>query len=188
MTQREDEPEENSVAHFEIGAVYAKYRDLMHRVAFVKLDPSGRADEADDVVQDVIVGMMGSMPSGVKNWEAYLVRAVQNKATDRLRSAAVKHDGGPIDEATDHETESDPDIADEVVEAIEQQHRGAIVWDCLSVLDDRERKVLREYVVKGRPRKEVALELGVSPQRITQLRDAGFKKLKDALRLKGVHE
>ena len=68
MTRREDESEEVDVAHFDLGAVYQRYRDLMHRVASAKLRDSGRTSEAGDVVQDVIVGMMSSPPTGVKNW------------------------------------------------------------------------------------------------------------------------
>ncbi|MCM3895781.1 sigma-70 family RNA polymerase sigma factor [Gordonia sputi] len=188
MTRREDESEEVDVAHFDLGAVYQRYRDLMHRVASAKLRDSGRTSEAGDVVQDVIVGMMSSPPTGVKNWESYLVRAVQNKVTDRLRSAAVKHDGGPIDEVSERETPSEADVANEVVEAIDLVHRAGVAWDCLSVLSDRERGAVWEHVAKERSRKDVANELGVTPQRVTQLKNNALEKLADALRSKGVHE
>ncbi|WP_287016653.1 sigma-70 family RNA polymerase sigma factor [Gordonia sp. (in: high G+C Gram-positive bacteria)] len=186
--RREGETEDVDGAHFDIAAVYYRYRELMHRVAFARLRDSGRTSEAGDVVQDVIVGLMGSPPTGVKNWESYLVRAVQNKVTDRLRSAAVKHDGGPVDEVSELERPSDADVGTDVVEAIDLVRRAGIVWDCLSALGDRERRVLWEHVAKDRPRKDVANEFGVTPQRVTQLKNAGLKKLAVAMKAKGVHE
>jgi DNA-directed RNA polymerase specialized sigma subunit len=43
------------------------------------------------------------------------------------------------------------------------------VWDCLSVLDERHRKVVWESVALGRPRSEVATELNVTPARVSQM-------------------
>ena len=61
MTRTEDESEETDVANFDLAAIYRRHGELMHRVAFAKLDGSGRGSETEDVVQDVIVGMMGGV-------------------------------------------------------------------------------------------------------------------------------
>ncbi|MBK6885378.1 MAG: hypothetical protein IPH03_02300 [Tetrasphaera sp.] len=63
---------------------------------------------------------------------------------------------------------------------------AASAWDKLSVLDDRHRRVAWEYVAKGRPRQEVAAELGVSPARISQMATRALRDLREALEQEGV--
>lgn len=140
----------------------------MHKVAASVLREAGRASEAEDAVHDAIVSIMASPPENVRNWEAFLVTAAKRKALDRIRSAEVRHAGLEFVEAV-HDWADDSDLAEDVAIAIDQQKRAGHVWDCLSVLDERHRKVVWESVALGRPRSEVATELSVTPARVSQM-------------------
>lgn len=181
MTAPEGEPEGQDVADFDIGAVYARYRDLMYRVAYVQLQPSGRTSEAGDVVQDVIVSLMRSRPRDVQNWEAFLVRAVKNKVLDLLRSAAAIHDGGMLDEAYG-EVSDGSDFSEDVADELDRQAQAGIAWDCLSILTQQERTVVWDVVALERPRKDVAAELDVTPPRVTQIKNQSLRKLEEEMR------
>lgn len=160
-------------------ALYDRYRDVLWRVAATKLRVAGLSDDAGDVVQDALLSLMASPPARVDNWEALLVRTVQRRAIDHMKSAAVKHAGPELDDAVDQA--SDEDIATEVGEAIDRSRSAAKAWDALARLDGRLRKVAWEVVALERPRAAVALELGVSPARISQMRKQALEQLRAAL-------
>ena len=128
--------------------------------------------------------LMKKPPRNVKNWEAMMVKATTRRALDLLKSAEVKHaPGSSCSTMTAHVTGS---LEDDVVEAVDRQRDAATAWDKLSILDDRHRQVVWEYVAKGRPRDEVAAELGVSPARVSQMATKALKQLKEALEKEGV--
>ncbi|WP_332643569.1 RNA polymerase sigma factor [Aeromicrobium sp.] len=164
-------------------ALYLSHRDAMYRVAASVLRGFGIADQADDVVQDAMVSLMGSPPSEVNNWEAMMVSAAKNRALDRVGSAAVRHAGPELDP---HRLGGEaPDIADDVAESLDRQRLAAKAWDHLGILDDRHRKVAWEYIALGRDRTEVAAELGVSPARVSQMAKKAAEDLREAFRREG---
>lgn len=165
-------------------ALYLLYRDALWRVAATKLRPAGLADDAEDVVQEAIFSLMASPPAVVDSWEALLVRTVQFRAIDRIKSAAVKHAGPELTDRLDRATEQD--VAAEVGEAIDRSRLAAKVWDALALLDDRHRRVAWEVVALERPRAAVAAELGVTPARISQIRKEALEQLRAALAEEGV--
>lgn len=57
----------------DLGALYLRHRDAMHKVAASVLREAGRASEAADAVQEAILSVMTSPPRHVRNWEAFLV-------------------------------------------------------------------------------------------------------------------
>lgn len=152
----------------DLGALYALHGDAMHKVAASVLRPAGRHHEAADAVHDAIVSIMASPPKDVRNWEAFLVSAAKRRALDRLGSAAVRRAGSALPSTID-DVADDVDIEQDVVEYIERARRAGIAWDSLSLLDDRTRKAVWEYIALERPRAEVAAELGVSPSRVSQM-------------------
>ena len=141
------------------------------------LREAGLAADAGDVVSDAMVSIMSSPPKNVRNWEAFLVTAVKRKALDRLTSAAVRHAGPELKEA--HlQIPDDANIAQDVAEDIDRQREAATVWDCLSILDERHRKVVWEMVALERARGDVARELGVSPARVSQMVSRALQMLR----------
>lgn len=151
----------------DLGALYLRHRDAMHRVAASVLREAGLADAAGDAVQDAIVSIIASPPEDVRDWEAFLVTAAKRKALDRVKSAAVRHAGPEL--AEDHDYADDTHIAEDVADDLDRQRQAAVAWDCLSVLDERYRKAVWEFVALERSREEVAADLGVTPPRVSQM-------------------
>lgn len=164
----------------DLGALYIRHRDAMHRVAASVLREAGRASEAGDVVHDAIVSIMASPPRAVRSWEAFLVTAAKRKALDRIRSAEVRHAGPELAEVV-HDRATDSDLADDVADAIDQLRRAGEAWDCLSILDERHRKVVWETVALARPRSEVATELNVTPARVSQITTRSLALLREEM-------
>jgi RNA polymerase sigma-70 factor (ECF subfamily) len=152
----------------------------MYQVAASVLREAGRSSEAGDAVSDAMVSIMASPPRNVRNWEAFLVTAARRKALDRIRSAEVRHAGPELVEAT-HERPDDVDIAQDVAADLDRKQRAGVAWDCLSILDDRHRKAVWEFVALERPRSEVAAELGVSPARVSQMMTRALGLLRDEM-------
>jgi RNA polymerase sigma factor (sigma-70 family) len=152
----------------DLGVLYLRHRDAMHKVVASVLREAGLASEAGDAVNDAIVSIMASPPRGVLNWEAFLVTAAKRKALDRIRSADVRHAGPELVESL-HDRIDDTDIAEDVAADLDRKQRAAVAWGCLSILDDRHRKVGWEIAALERPRSEVAAELGVTPARVSQM-------------------
>lgn len=166
----------------DLGALYLRHRDAMHKVAASVLREAGRASEAADAVQEAILSVMTSPPRHVRNWEAFLVTAAKRKALDRIRSADVRHTHPEFAEATTGDRSEDSDLADDIADALDRQERAGHAWDCLSVLDDRHRKAVWETVALERPRAEVAAELGVTPARVSQMRTRSLALLREEMR------
>ncbi|MCV7742228.1 sigma-70 family RNA polymerase sigma factor [Micrococcus luteus] len=152
----------------------------MHKVAASVLRDAGRASEAEDAVQDAITSIIASPPKAVRNWEAFLVTAVKRKALDRLRSAEVRHAGPELDEAV-HDRADESDLADDVAEVLDRQDRARHARDCLTILDERHRKVVWDTEALLRPRTAVAAELGVTPARVSQMRTRSLALLRDEM-------
>lgn len=164
----------------DLGALYLRHRDALHKVAASVLRDAGRASEAEDAVQDAIVSIMASPPENVRNWEAFLVTAAKRKALDRIRSAEVRHAGPEFVEAV-HDRADDSDLAEDVAEAIDQQEQAGRAWACLAILDERHRKVVWETAALGRPRSEVAAEMNVSPARVSQMATRSLALLREEM-------
>lgn len=171
----------------DIGPLYLKHKDTLHRVAASVLREVGLQDEKEDVVLEAILSVMKSPPTEeIRNWEAFLVRAVKNKAYDRIRAADVGHFGRALD--MDHDDHADPgeDAIADTDEKLDGARAAAHVWDSMAVLDERERQVIREVIQNQRPQGEVADELGVSRPRVNQILKAALQKLREELERKGV--
>jgi RNA polymerase sigma factor (sigma-70 family) len=153
----------------DLGALYLRHRDAMHKVAASVLREAGRAMEAGDAVHDAIVSIMASPPRGVRDWEAFLVSTAKRRALDRIRSAEVRHSGPEFQEAHHDRIDDDVDIAEDVADDLDRKQRASVAWDCLSILDDRHRKVAWDIAALERSRSEVAAELGVTPARVSQM-------------------
>ena len=164
----------------DLGAHYIRHRDAMHKVAASVLREAGLASQAGDAVNDAIVSIMASPPNDVRNWEAFLVTAAKRKTLDRIRSAEVRHAGPELDE-TLHDQIGDVDIADVVAADVDRKKGAAVAWDCLSILDSRHRKVVWDITALERSRDEVAVELGVSPARVSQMMTRALALLREEM-------
>lgn len=152
----------------DLGALYLRHRDTMHKVAASVLREAGLSSQASDAVQDTMLSIISSPPSNVRNWEAFLVKAVKRKALDRVQSAHNRHTShAPIDLTAD--VADGVDIAEDVSADLDLKQRAAVAWDSLSVLSERDRRVVWDVVALERPGIEVAREHSLSPGRISQI-------------------
>ena len=165
----------------DLGALYLRHRDAMHMVAALVLRDAGLASQAEDAVHDAMVSIMASPPTNVQNWEAFLVTAAKRKALDRMNSAAVRHAGPELTESAHNSIDHDVDIAEDVTDDLDRKDRAATAWDCLSILDARHRKVVWDITALERSRNDVAVELDVSPGRVSQMLTRGLADLQQEM-------
>lgn len=163
----------------DLAALYLRHRDAMYRVAASVLRGTGREHEVEDAVSDAITSLIASPPKDVENWEAFLVAVTKRKAIDRLRSAHVRHAGGPL--MPQDERPDGADIAEQVADEVDRARAAARAWECLAVLDARDRTVVISIAVEGRPGKDVAKDLGVTPGRVSQILTKSLQQLKDEM-------
>jgi len=171
----------------ELAAHYGQLRDVLHRVAASVLREVGLQDDAPDVVLAAIESLLERPPTEpIKNWEAYLVRVTKNKAYDRIRAADVIHFGRSLDMEVDDRPDLEEQSIAEVEDRIDADRNGALVWDALSTLDERERRIVRAVVQGGRTQDDVAAELGITRARVSQIRTGALRKLREELKSGGV--
>jgi len=160
----------------DIGALYEEHKDAMYGMARSML----RNDEqhhAEDVVQDVMVSLLPKLPTGIRNWESFLIHAVKMNIYDLWRSAAHKHERLLLDDARplEEERHGGDDLGLDPALVVEETHERAStvaeVRAALAELDRREPQAAYAYrQVKelGRTSQAVADELGVSGSRVRQ--------------------
>lgn len=135
------------------GRLYARHRDVAHRVARRVVG----AGEVDDVVADSFVAVLAQLRSGrgpTSSFRAYLLTAVRHAAARRgadRRRCEPRLDLEPAGR-------SGPDLAEH-----------ADVRDAYGTLPPRWRHVLWRLDVEGVPPRELAAELGVSPNAVSAL-------------------
>jgi RNA polymerase sigma factor (sigma-70 family) len=154
-------------------AIYAEHRRAMRAAAVTalgRLDTEILGQSADDIVSGVVRELMvrGEVPT-TTNLRGYLTAAVRNRVRDLMRrSRHEKPDVGDLDEM----------IGVDDIEA--PTDRAELVRQALNGLDhlpERERYAITERLMKRRAARDIAEELGVTPQRISQLVNAGLGRL-----------
>ena len=85
--------------------LFERYRERVFRYALVRL---GRADDANDVVQEVFLSVWQSLPSFTYEHEgsfpAWLFRIASRRVGDRVR-LRMRHDALPLEEAPEGRVE-----------------------------------------------------------------------------------
>lgn len=139
-----------------------RYRRPLRRYAQRLLRP-GAAD-ADDVVQDALAKAYGQLRDGQRpdDLSAWLHRICRNTAIDAVRSAQVR-DSAPLEEQLLADRHEDPEAV-----IARREHLRRTVQD-IAALPDAQRAALLARSVDGRPAREVAEELGVSPSALSML-------------------
>ncbi|WGY04955.1 RNA polymerase sigma factor (plasmid) [Nocardioides sp. QY071] len=178
-----------------MGALFLEHREVMYSVAYSLLR-TDRHNRAEDVIGEVMISIVKNPPrQEVRSWEAFLVRAVQNKVRDLWKSAAHRHERLVIDEASPLEDERhggdqvDDDPAPGVVEMIGRQQRVQAVQEAMAELEAWDRQAayaLWQCAGLERSSQEVANELGVSSSRVRQLSAKARKELINILGAKEV--
>jgi RNA polymerase sigma factor (sigma-70 family) len=127
---------------------------------------------ADEVVGDVIEELMtkGTDLSQVGNVRGYLNAAVRNRVRDLHRRSKFE---APVD------LDFDIIVGAEDIEAeVDREELRQQAMTGLDQLPERERYALVERIMKCRPAQDVAAEIGVKPQQVSQLYNAALQKLR----------
>jgi RNA polymerase sigma factor (sigma-70 family) len=156
-------------------AIYAEHGQAMRlaaRSAMGGPDKEILGKTSDDVVGDLVAEFMvkGTDLSTKGNLRGYLTAAVRNRVRDLQRRSKFEH---PADIAPDDV------VSDEDVEAaVDREELAAQAVAVLDELPERERYAIVENVMKCRQAKDVGPELGVKPQRVSQLVNAALGSLR----------
>lgn len=147
-----------------------------------KLDPLSRASRAQvKRVRKVVAELelkLGRVPSHDEIARESLLSVAEVRRTEQLGFAAEALSlDTPSEVGSDVFNISDPDAVSPA-DAAEGQDISTAVQSALSQLPDKQAMVLRRYHLEGATLEALARDLGVSIQRVQQLRDAGEKKLR----------
>lgn len=137
---------------------------IEHRAALLRYFLARRVppEEAEDVMQDLVVKLETHATGPVAEPRAYLYRMAENLLLDRIRSdgrrrgreqAWVAARAGPNLEADDRPSPERALIARE---------RLALISAALAELPERTVRVFRRYRIEGVPQRQIAAELGIS--------------------------
>ena len=154
-------------------AIYAEHGRAMRLAAAGALgghDKEILGKSADDIVGDVLRELMLKPMPVLTNLRGYLTTAVRNRARDVIRRSRYE---APVD------NEFDEMIGiDDIEGPIDRAELARQAVTALDQLPERERYAIRERVMLCRPAKDVGAELGVAPQRVSQLVNAGVARLR----------
>ena len=155
--------------------IYADHGQAMRAAARAAMGGAHKeilGKTADEVVGDVIEELMtkGTDFTQVSNVRGYLTSAVRNRIRDLHRRSKF--------EMPD---ELDAEVLigeDDIEDAVDREELAGQAVAGLDQLPERERYALEERIMKCRPAQEVAAEIGVLPQQVSQLYNAALKKLR----------
>ncbi len=156
-----------------LSALFESHADRLYRLAR-RLVPC--ADDALDLVQETFLRAArspNSVPGGVKDQEAWLVRVLVNIRRDQWRREAVRkrHDGDASRPAVHHD---DPETALVI---------RATVWRALDELTPRRRAVVVMHELEGLSTSAIAKLLGVSGVTVRWHLSRGRRELSRRLRI-----
>lgn len=151
----------------EVARAFQENRTAMYRVARALLFGTGLEDEAEDIVSTAISEVLAGGPRPVDRWQGYLVRIVQRRALDLLKSAEVRHRDereAELDAATDG-----IDPADDAGDGIDTLVLIERAKAALERLDPSKREIARSHLWLGQSQTEIAQRLGISQPRVSQI-------------------
>jgi RNA polymerase sigma factor (sigma-70 family) len=157
-------------------AIYAEHGRAMRAAALAAIggpDKEILGKSADDIVGDLIAEFMvnGTDLSQKSNLRGYLTAAVRNRVRDlHRRSKFERPEALDLDDVGRHE--------DNIEDAVDREELARQATVALDQLPERERYAIVERVMKCRPAQEVAPDLDVTPQRVSQLVNAGLGRLR----------
>lgn len=130
---------------------------------------TGCRSHAEDVVQDAFFRLNRSSLSNIRSQLSYLFQVVRNLSIDHYRKQTLEHRyAAPEAEGLDVVNHC---ATPEEINA--QQQTLELVQQALAQLPERTRYAFEAYRLQGRPQKDIARDLGVSPTLVNfMIRDA----------------
>lgn len=153
--------------------IYAQHGQAMRKVAHSMLGKrliDGKT--ADDIVSEVLRGLMVKGAPTMNNPRSYLCQAVRNRVNDaQRRHAHIDKDPPNLDKTPG---------SDNVQHEVEINVLAGAATEALQEIPERERYAIEQRIMLDRPANEVGAELGVAPQRVSQLCNAGIARIRKA--------
>jgi RNA polymerase sigma-70 factor (ECF subfamily) len=147
--------------------LFERYHDRVYRYAFVRL---GRAEDANDLVQEVFLSVWQGLPSFRYEHEgsfpAWLFRIASRRVSDRIRHR-VRHPAVPLEDAPEGAVDFEG-------HAVSRR----VLMVALAALPERQREVVVLRFVVGLPTREIARAMGRSEAAVTALQMRGLGRLR----------
>ena len=134
-------------------------KNILYRLA---LRITLNSQEAEDVVQDVIIKMwkMGERLNDVENLESFALRLTRNLSIDRQRMKVNQAES--FDELEDF----NGGISNSIESRLEQQERIDSIRDIMMQMPEKQRSVMQLRDFEGKSYKEIALALEISEDQV----------------------
>ena len=135
-----------------------------HRAALLRYFIARRVppDEAEDILQDLVVKLASHASGPVAEPRAYLYRMAENLLLDRIRSEGRRRGREQAWVAAQSGVSLDADDRPTAEQALIARERLASISAALAALPERTSFVFRRYRIDGVPQREIAGELGIS--------------------------
>jgi RNA polymerase sigma-70 factor (ECF subfamily) len=137
---------------------------LEHRAALLRYFVARRVppDEAEDILQDLVVKLESHASGPVAEPRAYLYRMAENLLFDRVRSEGRRRGREKAWVAAQAGATLDADDRPSPEQALIARERLALMSAALSALPERTLLAFRRYRIDGVPQRQIAVELGIS--------------------------
>jgi len=137
---------------------------LEHRAALLRYFIARRVppDEAEDILQDLVVKLESHASGPVAEPRAYLYRMAENLLFDRIRSEGRRRGREKAWVAAQAGATLDADDRPSPEQAMIARERLALVSAALAALPERTLHAFRRYRIDGMPQRQIAGELGIS--------------------------
>jgi RNA polymerase sigma factor (sigma-70 family) len=135
-----------------------------HRAALLRYFLARRVppEDAEDVMQDLVVKLESHASGPVAEPRAYLYRMAENLLLDRIRSEGRRRGREQAWVASQAGATLETDDRPSPEQALIARERLAVVTAALSALPERTVQVFRRYRIEGAPQRQIAGELGIS--------------------------
>lgn len=143
----------------------------------------GDADLAQDLLQELWLKLADADPGPVANGRAYLMRAANNLALDRLRARrrAMIRDRRWLVEDQSGDLLDRPDPAPRADEALLEAEEAAVLEAAITRLPEGARRALRLYRFEGMKQHEIAEVMGITRSGVEKHLALAMKHLRDSL-------
>jgi RNA polymerase sigma factor (sigma-70 family) len=137
---------------------------IAHRAALLRYFIARRVppDEAEDILQDLVVKLASHASGPVAEPRAYLYRMAENLLLDRIRSDGRRRGREQAWVAAQAGATLETDARPSPEQALIARQRLALVSAALATLPERTLSVFRRYRIDGVPQRQIAAETGIS--------------------------
>ncbi|GGB19136.1 RNA polymerase sigma subunit ECF family protein [Sphingomonas metalli] len=155
-------------------AVFLAQRPMLMRLLVARL---GRADEAEDALQDMWLRLDSLADRPVAQPAAFLYRVAANLATDR-RIAAQRRAGR---DTAWLDLQPDADELPSIERALVARDEWRTIETILAAMPERMAEALRLFRLEGCPQRQIAERMGISLSGVEKLLQRAYRQIHKAL-------